>query len=120
MQWRSKTFITKDYVNLGAARVIADYNGSVGSSVWGELDENWDASEEKWNTNDPITFKLFLNDEANDVASTSPYFTTTCSNDSIFRLPAGFKTDTMCVEIESSVRVRAIHLGSTPTALKGL
>ena len=120
MQWRSKTFITKDYVNLGAARVIADYNGSVGSSVWGELDENWDASEEKWNTNDPITFKLFLNDEANDVASTSPYFTTTCSNDSIFRLPAGFKTDTMCVEIESSVRVRAIHLGPTPTSLKGL
>ena len=120
MQWRSKTFITKDYVNLGAARVIADYNGSVGSSVWGALDENWDASEEKWNTNDPITFKLFLNGEANDVASTSPYFTTTCSNDSIFRLPAGFKTDTMCVEIESSVRVRAIHLGPTPTSLKGL
>lgn len=26
MEWKSKTIVTKDYLNLGAARVIADYN----------------------------------------------------------------------------------------------
>lgn len=110
MTWRSKTFVTKDYTNIGAARVVADYTGAAGSSVWGELDETWGASEELWNTSDPITFKLYK-DKAE-------YFTTTCSDSSIFRLPAGFKTDTYSVEIQSSVRVRAIHLGSTPLSLR--
>lgn len=110
MTWKSKTFVTKDFTNIGAARVVADYSGVPGSSIWEDVDLNWEASDELWNAVDPITFRLYVDKEL--------IFTTTQSNNNLFRLPAGYKSDTFEVGIDSLVRVRAIHIADTPINLR--
>lgn len=110
MSWKSKTFITKDFTNVGAARVIADYTGLPGSSLWEDVEANWEATEELWNAADPVTFRFYVDKQL--------IFTTTQSSSNVFRLPAGYKSDTFEVGMDSLVRVRAIHLGSTPTSLR--
>jgi hypothetical protein len=110
MTWKSKTFITKDFTNVGAARVVADYTGLAGSSIWEDVETNWEATEELWDAPDPITFRLYVNKQL--------IFTTTQSNSSVFRLPTGYKSDTFEVGLDSLVRVRAIYLGGTPISLR--
>jgi hypothetical protein len=110
MRWKSKTFITKDFTNIGAARIVADYTGVAGSSFWEDVDTAWDVTEELWDAADPITFKLYVDKNL--------IFTTTQSNSNLFRLPSGYRSDTFEVEIQSLVRVRAIHLADTPTGLR--
>lgn len=110
MSWKSKTFVTKDFTNIGAARVVADYAGIDRSLVWNEVDDKWEACEDKWNSGEPITFRMYVDKEL--------IFTTTLSDSDVFRLPAGYKSDTFEVSVDSVVRVRAIHLGDTPTNLR--
>jgi len=110
MTWKSKTFITKDFTNVGAARVVADYTGVPGSSYWEDIDTNWEATDELWDAADPITFRFYVNKDL--------IFTTTQANSNIFRLPAGYKSDTFEVGIDSLVRIRAIYLGDTPISLR--
>lgn len=110
MYWKSKTLKTTNFVNIGAARLIADYVPGLGSSLWNTVNTNWEATEELWDTPDPVTFKLYVNK--------SLLLTTTCSDSSVFRLPTGYKSDTFEVQVEGILRVRAIHLGETPTSLR--
>lgn len=110
MTWKSKTFITKDFTNVGAARIVADYTGLAGSSIWEDVETSWDDTEELWDAPDPITFRLYVNKQL--------IFTTTQSNSSVFRLPTGYKSDTFEVGLDSLVRVRAIYLGGTPISLR--
>jgi hypothetical protein len=85
-RWKSKVLITKDIVNLGAARIIADYNGE-----------------------DGVTFRLWVDKQL--------LFEVTVYTPEIFRLPTGYRSDTFEVEVESSIRIRAIHLAETPLGL---
>lgn len=112
MTWKSKTLVTPTFDNLGAARVVADYTGSTGSSIWEGVESTWEAWDENWDTADPITFKLYVNK--------SLLFTTTRSDSDVFRLPAGYKSDTFEVEVSGTLRVRAIHLGNTATDLRSV
>jgi hypothetical protein len=112
MRWKSKVFKTTTYDNLGAARIIADYSGEPPSSVWAEDETTWGAAEELWDAADPVTFKLYVNK--------SLLFTTTESEDHVFRLPAGYKSDTFEVEVSSTVRVRAIHLANSASDLRNV
>lgn len=106
-QWKSKTIITKDFINLGAARVIADYEAF--TTVWEETDIDWDAATAVWNEGDAVTFKLYVNKNL--------IFTRTVTDTDMFRLPSGYKSDTFEVEVQGNLRVRAIHLGETPRSL---
>jgi len=106
-RWKSKVIITKDFINLGAARIIADYANF--TTIWEETDEEWQDSTELWNAADEIIFKLYVNKQL--------IFTRTVTDSEVFRLPTGYKTDTFEVEVESDLRVRAIHLGNTPKSL---
>ena len=110
MQWKSKTFVTKEFTNIGAARVVADYPDAIASPFWEAAEHNWELMDVLWNAADPITFHLYVNKELT--------FTTTLSDSNTFRLPAGYKADTFEFGLESSVRVRAVHLGETPTSLR--
>jgi hypothetical protein len=94
---------------MGAARVVADYTGVAVSPIWGDYDVAWGAADIDWYVTEPITFKLYANK--------SLIFTTSRSNSDVFRLPAGYKTDTYEVEVDGTIRVRAIHLGETPSSL---
>ena len=110
MRWKSRTIIVPAYTNLGAARVVADYGNIEVSPVWSADTNYWYADTSVWNPPTPITFNLYVNK--------SLKFTTTLSSSDIFRMPTGYKSDTFEVEVLSSVRVRAIHLGETPLSLR--
>lgn len=86
-QWKSKVIVTKDYLNLGAARIIADFTGS-----------------------DVVTFSMWANKEL--------IYTADITDESVFRLPSGYLTDTIEVSVKGSIRVKAIHLAETPIGLK--
>lgn len=108
-QWKSKVIITKDFINLGAARVIADYSAL--TSVWNLTSDTWDGLEQLWNNTDQVTFRLWVNKALE--------FTTTLNDNNLFRLPTGYKSDTFEVGVEGNVRIRSIHLAETPTGLQG-
>lgn len=87
MEWKSKTFKFPDYVNLGAARVVADYTES-----------------------SSMVFKLWVDKQLK--------MTRTIVDDKPFRLPTGYRTDTVEIGIEGNTRVRALHVAETVTGLK--
>lgn len=87
MEWKSKVVLTKDYNNLGAARIIADYG------VSGDL-----------------VFKVW--------ADKTLIYNQTITDDEIFRLPSGYRSDTYEFSITGDIRVRSVHMGPTPLSLK--
>lgn len=107
--WKSKVFVSQVPFNMGAARVVADYDGVTPSSVWGFIEDTWSTLDETWFVTEPVTFTLYANKH--------PVLVTTRASSDVFRLPAGYKTDTYEVEVAGTVRVRAIHLGETPSSL---
>ncbi|MEN6644312.1 MAG: hypothetical protein ABFE08_17875 [Armatimonadia bacterium] len=109
IRWRSKVFIAPMPVNLGAARIVADYDGESESPLWEDISETWENADYLWNGGSAITFNLYVDKKL--------IFTTERTDSGIFRLPAGYKSDTFEVEVLSALRVRAIHIGDTPTSL---
>jgi len=107
-EWKSKVIITKDMINLGAARVVADY-ASV-TQTWDTEVQQWNLALTNWDKPDDITFKLWVDKEL--------VFTTALNNSGTFRLPTGYRTDTFEVSVEGNIRVRAIHLAETPLGLR--
>lgn len=106
-QWKSKVIVTKNYLNLGAARVVADYTST--TTVWEETIVNWNSSTALWNSADDITFKLYVDKQL--------LFTRTITDSEVFRLPTGYKSDTFEVEVQGDIRIRSIHLGESPRSL---
>jgi hypothetical protein len=108
MEWKSKVIITKDMLNLGAARVVADY--ATVTATWDAETQLWNSTLENWDAADNITFKLWVDKQL--------ILTTTVTDSDVFRLPSGYRTDTFEVGVTGDVRVRAIHLGETPLGLR--
>jgi hypothetical protein len=108
MEWKSKVIITKNMINLGAARVVADY--STVTNTWDAETALWNSVLTNWNTADEITFRLWANKQL--------ILTTVVNDANGFRLPTGYRTDTFEVGVEGNVRVRAIHLAETMLGLR--
>lgn len=107
-EWKSKVIVTKDMINLGAARVVADY--ATVTTTWDTEVQLWNAALTNWDTADAITFRLWVDKQL--------IFTTTVNDTDGFRLPTGYRTDTFEVGVEGNVRVRAIHLAETMLGLR--
>ena len=107
-EWKSKVIKTTDMINLGAARVIADY--AEATTTWDAASQQWQANTSPWAGVDNITFKLWVDKQL--------LMTTVVEDINVFRLPTGYRSDTFEVGVEGDVRVRAIHLGETPLSLK--
>lgn len=142
-EWKSKTFVLPTFANMGAARVVADY----------QVNDAERENEIAFNEQVPITNQVFWDtyDELATVNNTmfsfglingDPYtiypitidntfvvtfrlwadkeliFTKDVTNNRVFRLPTGYKTDTYEVAVSGRARIRAIHLGETPSGLK--
>lgn len=112
-RWKSKTFKTTDMINIGAARVIADYSDADPNATT----DLWETVTDTWNTYFilfvPITrfdFKFYVDKELK--------YTKTVNNNDTFRLPSGYRSDTFEVEVEGNIRIREIHLAETPLQLK--
>lgn len=113
MRWKSKTFKTKDMINLGAARVIADYSpvaSNVLTTHWEDINTNWEATTGTYGVTDQVIFRLYVDKALK--------FTKELSNSGTFRMPSGYRSDTFEVEVEGNVRIREIHLAETPIGLK--
>jgi hypothetical protein len=108
MTWKSKVIKTKDMINLGAARIIADY--STTTDIWNSANTVWDLETDIWNTVNAITFRMWADKEL--------IFTTTVADMEPFRLPTGYRTDTFEISVEGNIRIRAIHLSETVLGLR--
>ena len=112
-RWKSKTHKTTNMINIGAARVIADFNDldpNALDATWDSIDTNWEATTGVYSYTGLLTFRFFADKEL--------IFEKTVTNSDTFRLPTGYRTDTFEVEVESNLRIREIHLGETPLQLK--
>lgn len=106
--WKSKVINTKDMINMGAARIIADYGDT--TEVWNEVTSLWQSTTDTWDAPDALTFKLWVDKEL--------IYTTIVNDDNTFRMPTGYRSDTFEVEVSGNIRVRALHLGETPLSLR--
>jgi hypothetical protein len=141
LDWKSKVFTTKQFVNFGAARVIADYSTPEGEAALiaenaaivaanalillaategGAMGED-EANELMLDGSrlTPLavpefnaTFQFFVNKQL--------VYSNIITNDQPFRLPTGYRSDTFEVRVATTARVRAIHLAETVTGLRGV
>jgi hypothetical protein len=145
LEWKSKVIVNQEYINIGAARVVADY----------EIDEDEIAALEAlneaivvfnegvWAQNTqlgPINGYMFNETLLNgdpymqyqlEVPAVLPVvfrlwadkklvFQGVISDSEIFRLPTGYRSDTFEVAVSGSARVRSIHIGETPFGLRAV
>jgi hypothetical protein len=108
LAWKSKVIVTKDMINIGAARVVADY--AENTAIWDATVTSWEAEMMLWNAGDSLTFRLWVDKEL--------IFETQLTDSSMFRLPTGYRADTFEVGVEGNIRVRAIHLAETSLGLR--
>lgn len=108
MEWKSKTIISKEMMNLGAARVVADYVNT--TSLWDVTTIAWESALVNWNSADAATFKLWVDKQL--------LFTTTVNDSKVFRLPSGYRSDTFEIGVEGNIRIRSIHLAETSYGLR--
>jgi hypothetical protein len=109
-KWKSKILITPDMLNLGAARVLADYGPS--SKYWAEITDTWNTADYEWGATGELIFRLWADKQLMLMVN--------LNNGETFRLPTGYRSDTYEVEVESNLRVRSIHLAQTPLGLKAV
>lgn len=107
-EWKSKVIITKDMINIGAARVIADYVDT--TSTWDAETREWNNALEFWDAAESMRFRLWADKQL--------VFESVISDSEVFRLPTGYRTDTYEVGVEGNIRVRAIHLAETALGLR--
>lgn len=106
-EWKSKVIVTEQPLNIGAARIDADYAAT--SPVWDSVTDQWEAAAIQWDNNGGITFKMWVN--------RSLVLTQQLDNKQVFRLPSGYRSDTFEIGVEGSVRLKAIRAAETPTGL---
>jgi hypothetical protein len=158
LEWKSKVFVNKEYINVGAARVVADYDVS-GDDAQAIVDYNlfvisynsgiWAVLPDLGTLNGPIDYidpgtsadvellgvmnSTLVNGDIPTIYRLEPvgaYFINfklwankklvadvAVSDSNIFRLPTGYKTDTLEVSVSGSARIRSIHFGETPAGL---
>lgn len=141
LDWKSKVFTTKSPINMGAARVIADYGdtesaeqiaaqnaaivaanaaliaggtnpmGALATSMANELTLATSSLTPLIGDDPDVLFQLFVNKEL--------VFTRSLTSSEPFRMPTGYRADTFEIRVATKVRIRAIHLAETMQGLKG-
>lgn len=143
LDWKSKAFTTKNYINLGAARVIADYDSpedelaiaqenaartaanaaliadaATGDSLMGALgDAQFGELEVAGFRLQPLLTPQFTATFQLFV-NKQLIFSTTRTDDEPFRMPTGYRHDTFEVRVATTARVRAIHLAESMAGLR--
>jgi hypothetical protein len=109
MEWKSKVITTTPMINLGAARIIADFSANP-TKLWAQSTQTWAAAAGTWSAPNEILFSMFVDKQI--------VFSALVGSSYTFRLPTGYRSDTFEFSVESDVRVRAIHLAETPLGLR--
>jgi len=140
LDWKSKVFTTKQFINFGAARLIADYStpegeaaliaenaaivaanaitlaaglegGAMGEDEPGDLQLAGSRLTPLATPEFNATFQFFVDKQL--------VYSGVIYDDKPFRLPTGYRSDTFEVRVATTARVRAIHLAETVTGLRG-
>jgi hypothetical protein len=140
LDWKSKVFTTKQFINIGAARVIADYLSDEDGDALAVENAAIIAQNQTLIDNDlwcgtlgatvpdahlvagsclaplqesyrTVSFQFFVNKKL--------VHSSVRENDNPFRLPAGYRADTFEVRVATNIRVRAIHFAESMVGLKG-
>jgi hypothetical protein len=115
-RWKSKTFKTKDFLNMGAARVIADYASPPIAPLltnWENINTNWEAlTAQVYGPEFPLIFRLYVDKAL--------VFTRGLTDSRMFRLPNGYRSDTFEFEVESTIRLREVQMAETALGLEEL
>lgn len=133
-EWKSKLYRLPMPINLGAARILAEYapdgdaiaaenaaraatnsaastfEGALGSNSVGEYSLAGGSEMMAITTPTDITFELWIDGAVR--------FTKVVSDKEIFRMPMGYKADNAQIRISTGLRVKEIHLAETPMGLK--
>lgn len=142
-QWKSKAFVLPVFINMGAARVVADYtldederqnqiafNEQVVANNQVVFDNNSQLGTFNQSmfgfgliNGDPFTEYLIELDDTFVIdfklyADKKLVFERVVTNSRTFRLPLGYKTDTFEIEVSGRARIRAVHLAETPSSLR--
>lgn len=141
VDWKSKVFKTADMVNFGAARVVGDWEaadstaaiaannalilanqelivdelcgGAInGAAINQSFEVNGSAIADLNPIDNAVLFQLY----SDKVVRFQRYI----NNSNVFRLPAGYKTDTWELRVSGNVQIRSIQLAETPIGLKGV
>jgi hypothetical protein len=114
-QWKSKTFKTKDVLNMGAARVIADYGPpppNPAITLWEATATNWENTTATFDSEYQLFFKLYVDKTL--------AFTRGLNDSKMFRLPNGYRSDSFEFEVEAAIRIRELQVAETALGLEGL
>lgn len=139
LDWKSKTFTTKQPINFGSARLVGDYlseedeaaliaeNAAIRAANLAVI-----ATEDRFGCLGTVmaneqylagshlqayavsyktaTFQMFVNKKL--------IYTGVRINDDAFRLPSGYRADTFEFRITTNVRIRAVHLAESMAGLR--
>ncbi|MFM6959543.1 MAG: hypothetical protein ACKOW0_00770 [Schleiferiaceae bacterium] len=140
LDWKSKTFTTKQPINIGAARVVADYLADDDAESLEQENARILAENQALiDADDPAGALCTADAGAHQVAGSNLQdfsesyrsvtfqffvdkklvYTATRLTSDPFRLPAGYRADTFEVRVATNVRVRAIHLAESMVGLRG-
>lgn len=133
--WQSKEFCFERPLNLGAARIYADYDGIdyasqnaaviaanaaiddelgyLGSTELGaDIEVGSDLFEGLMSAaaDSSVLFQLYTDGELR--------WQRYVSSDNVFRLPSGYKTDNVSFRVSSKLSIHGVVIGETPTGLE--
>lgn len=141
IDWKSKVFKTADMVNMGAARVVGDWEATDSTAAIAAnnaiilsnqaiiINELAAGSINGLAINDSVELNGSLIADLNPIDNAILFqlytdkivrFQRYINTSNVFRLPAGYKTDTFEVRVSGNVQVRSIQLAETPLGLKGV
>jgi hypothetical protein len=145
LDWKSKVIVNQEYINVGAARVIADFDidqdeidaiEAFNQAVIAFNQTVWNNNPELGTVNNYMFNGALMNGDPftqyqKPVPGVLPVvfrlwankkliFQGVVFDQEIFRLPSGYRSDTFEVGVSGSARVRAIHIGETPFGLRAV
>ena len=140
LDWKSKVFVTKAPLNMGAAQIIGDFDseedaaalviennnitianqaiidsgdpmGAMGTAMANELRVAGSRLNDYRQSTQGATFQFFVNKKL--------VYSSSRQSSEPFRLPAGYRADTFEFRVSTNVRIRAVHMAETMAGLRG-
>jgi len=133
-EWKSKLYRLPMPINLGAARILADYDteygsivaenaaraaanaalgttgGALGSASVATYSLAGGAEVQLLSAPSDVTFELWIDGAVK--------FSKVVTSNEVFRMPMGYKADNAQIRLSTGLRVREVHLAETPTGLQ--
>jgi hypothetical protein len=110
--WKSRVIESAEPINMGALIVNAD-TGSVGDLlIWGEVETTWAETDVQYFYPSPVQITIWADGE--EITSFEVF------EDTLYRLPAGYKARSYEVQVEAETRVQGIRMARNASGLRAV